>query len=189
MLGCLPGAPKKEKGSGGEGSEGVEANGFCTAAIDTSECCPENPPFSSPWETVITRSSAQNTAAKMAEEFSLVGRRPRGSSNQFAVLQIAQSQFQHFTDTHTTTGHQFKNQSITNLGGSEDDFIDGFLLDDFPSQRYPFPIQLPNHGPVAWVPEFGIDVVAHEIEKGRDLGKTDSLGIGFVAFGETVQVG
>jgi hypothetical protein len=44
-----------------------------------------------------------------------------------------------------------------------------------------------NHGSVAWIPEFGIDIVADEIEKGRDLGITDSLGVGFVAFGESVQ--
>jgi hypothetical protein len=40
---------------------------------------------------------------------------------------------------------------------------------------------------VAWIPEFGIDIIADEVEKGRDLGITDSLGVGFVAFGESVQ--
>jgi len=44
-----------------------------------------------------------------------------------------------------------------------------------------------NYGSIAWVPEFGIDVVTHEIEKGRNLGITDSLGVGFVSFGEPVQ--
>jgi hypothetical protein len=37
--------------------------------------------------------------------------------------------------------------------------------------------------------KFGIDIVADEIEKGRELGKTDSLGVGFVSFGEAVQEG
>jgi hypothetical protein len=41
----------------------------------------------------------------------------------------------------------------------------------------------------AWVKKFGIDIVADEIEKGRELGKTDSFGVGFVAFGEAVQEG
>ncbi len=48
---------------------------------------------------------------------------------------------------------------------------------------------LSDHGSVAWVPEFGIDIVADEIEKGRELGITDSLGVGFVSFGEAVQEG
>jgi hypothetical protein len=46
-----------------------------------------------------------------------------------------------------------------------------------------------DHGPVAGIPEFGINIVTDEIEKGRELGKANSLGVGFVAFGEAVQVG
>jgi hypothetical protein len=65
--------------------------------------------------------------------------------------------------------------------------IDSFLFDDFPPQRHPLTIKLADHGSVARIPEFGVDIVADEIEKGRKLGKTDSLGIGFVAFGESVQ--
>jgi hypothetical protein len=38
-----------------------------------------------------------------------------------------------------------------------------------------------------WVPEFGIDIITDEIEKGRDLGKSDSLGVGFVSLGEAVH--
>jgi hypothetical protein len=48
-------------------------------------------------------------------------------------------------------------------------------------------VELPHHGSVAWIPEFGIDIVADKIEKGRELGITDSFGVGFVAFGEAVQ--
>lgn len=32
-------------------------------------------------------------------------------------------------------------------------------------------------------------MVAHEIEEGRELGKADPFGVGFVAFGEAVQEG
>ena len=109
------------------------------------------------------------------------------TKNQFSVLQISQSQLQHFTDPHAASGHQFEDQSVADLGGAKDDFVDGFLLDDFPSQRHPLPVQLPDHGSIAWITKFGIDIVAHEIEKGRKLGITDSLGVGFVAFGEAVQ--
>jgi hypothetical protein len=43
-------------------------------------------------------------------------------------------------------------------------------------------------GRVAWITKFGIDLVADEVEKRRELGITDSLSVGFVAFGEAVQV-
>jgi hypothetical protein len=61
---------------------------------------------------------------------------------------------------------QLKNQSIANLGVAENNLVGGLLFDDLPSQWHPFPIQLADHGSVAWVPEFGIDIVADEIEKG-----------------------
>jgi hypothetical protein len=62
-----------------------------------------------------------------------------------------------------------------------------FFLDNFPPQRHPLPIEFSDHGPVAWVPKLGFDIVTHEIEKGRKLGKTDSFGVGFVSLGEAVQ--
>jgi hypothetical protein len=64
-----------------------------------------------------------------------------------------------------------------------------FFLDNFPPQRHPLPIEFSDHGPVAWVPKLGFDIVTHEIEKGRKLGKTDSFGVGFVSLGEAVQEG
>jgi hypothetical protein len=69
----------------------------------------------------------------------------------------------------------------------KDDFVDGFLLDNFPPQRHPLPIQFADHGPVAWVPKLGIDIVADEIEKGRELGIADPFGVGFVSLGEAIQ--
>ncbi len=109
------------------------------------------------------------------------------TKDQFSVLRISLSQFHHFADTHSATGHQFEDQPIADLGGAEDDFVDGFLFDNFPSQRHPLPVKLPDHGSIACVPEFGIDIVAYEIEGGRELGKTDPLGVGFVSLGEAVQ--
>jgi hypothetical protein len=49
------------------------------------------------------------------------------------------------------------------------------------------PIQLADHGSIAWVPKLWIDIVADEIEKGRELGKADSFGVGFVSLGEAIQ--
>jgi len=42
------------------------------------------------------------------------------------------------------------------------------------SQRYPLPIKFANLGAVALIPEFGIDIVTYEIEKGRELGIKNS---------------
>ena len=44
-----------------------------------------------------------------------------------------------------------------------------------------------NHRPVARVPGFRIDIVANEIEKGRELGKSAPLGLRFSALGELVH--
>jgi hypothetical protein len=41
----------------------------------------------------------------------------------------------------------------------------GFLYDDFPSQRHPLPMQFSIPGSVAWIPKFMIDIVADKIEK------------------------
>ena len=51
------------------------------------------------------------------------------------------------------------------------------------------PIQLSNHWCAAWITKFGIDIVSDKIEKGRELGKSDSLGVGFVSLCEAVQEG
>ena len=63
-----------------------------------------------------------------------------------------------------------------------------FLFKDLPPRYQPIPLQFSDHWPVAWVPEFGVDIVTHEIEKRGELGITDTLCVGFVSFGETVQV-
>jgi hypothetical protein len=51
----------------------------------------------------------------------------------------------------------------------------------------PSKVQFPDHGSIAGVPEFGIDIVADEIEKGRELGKANPFGVGFVSFGKAVH--
>lgn len=47
---------------------------------------------------------------------------------------------------------------------------------------HPLPIKLPDHGIVEWITKFGIDIIVDEIEKGNELGITNSFGAGFVAF-------
>jgi len=72
-------------------------------------------------------------------------------------------------------------------GGAGNDLPQFSFSMIFPSQRHPFPIQLPDHRPIAWVPKLGIDIVSHKIEKGRELGKADPFGVGFVSLGEAIQ--
>jgi len=43
----------------------------------------------------------------------------RLSKDQLAILDIIQPQFQHLTDPHATSGHQFENQPISDFGGSK----------------------------------------------------------------------
>ena len=62
-----------------------------------------------------------------------------------------------------------------------------FLFKDLPPRYQPIPLQFSDHWPVAWVPEFGVDIVTHEIEKRGELGITDTLCVGFVSFGEAIQ--
>jgi len=70
---------------------------------------------------------------------------------------------------HASSGHQFQYQSISYVGGSEDDFINGFLVDDIPLDRlWPFE-DLFDDGTVAGVGECresGVD--CEIIKRGKD---------------------
>ena len=85
--------------------------------------------------------------------------------NQFPILNIIHGKFQYLTDPHSTASHQLKHQSIADFERPENDFIDGFFFDDFPSRNHFFPIQLANHRCIAGISRFGIDIVSDEIEK------------------------
>jgi hypothetical protein len=88
------------------------------------------------------------------------------SKDQFAVLNVIQSQFQNLTDPHPSSGHQFENQPIPDFNRSENYFVNGLLFDDFPSGNHPFPVQFSDHGRIARISHVGIDVVSEKIEKG-----------------------
>ena len=57
----------------------------------------------------------------------------RSSNDQFAILNVAQSQLQHFTDSHPAAGHQFTYLSVADLDSSEPDLIHGFLFEICPT--------------------------------------------------------
>ena len=69
------------------------------------------------------------------------------------------------TDPHASPGHQFKHESIPGFGGSKNDFIHGFFLQDIPMHRPFHPKHLSHYGCVAGILKPFIDIVADEIEK------------------------
>ena len=56
-------------------------------------------------------------------------------------------------------------EAVAVKGDAGNDLPPGFSIDDFPSQKHPFPIQLVNHRPVAWILKFVIDIVANEVDE------------------------
>ena len=46
---------------------------------------------------------------------------------------------------------------------------------------------LANHGRTAWITQVLIEIVADEIEEGTNVGIADTLGVGLVTFGESIQ--
>jgi len=109
------------------------------------------------------------------------------SKDQLPILNVLRSQLQHLADPHPPTGHQLKNQSIADFSGTENDLINGFFFDDFPSGYHPFSIQFSDHGRVTRIAYARINVIAEKIEKGRQVGIANSLGVGLVAIGKAVQ--
>jgi len=108
-------------------------------------------------------------------------------NDQFAILEIPQSELQHFSDPHTASCHQFQYEPITGFGGSENDIVHSLLFDDFPFRSHALPVKLADHRRVAWIYKVEIQIVADEIEEGTNVGITDAFDAGLVSFGESVQ--
>jgi len=109
---------------------------------------------------------------------------PKG---QFPALDISESEFEHFADSHTTPGHQFKNQPIPGFHGSENDLVNGFFLKDIPVSRCFRPEKFPHHRRVTGITEILINVVTDEIEKSGELGIADLFGLALFPFGDFIQ--
>ena len=107
--------------------------------------------------------------------------------DQFAVLEIPQSEFKDLTDSHTASGHQFQHQPVPCLGGPENDLVHSLFFDDFPFRGHSLPIELADHGRVAWIYKAVVQIVADEIEIRTKVGVTDAFGVGPVALGESIK--
>ena len=73
--------------------------------------------------------------------------------------------------------------------GTENNFVNGLLLNDFPFRNHSFPVQFSDHGRIARIAHGGINVISEKIEKGRQMGIADSFCVGFVSVGKVVQKG
>ena len=107
---------------------------------------------------------------------------------QFSILNIIERQFQHLTYSHPTPGHEFKDQSISNFGCSENNLIHSFFFNDIPTNGNFRPEQFTHHRHIAGVLKIQIKVVCQEIEKRGKMGKSHPFGLWFSAFGNAVQV-
>jgi len=65
--------------------------------------------------------------------------------DQFAILEVPQSEFQDLADSHTAPGHQFQHQPVPCLGGPENDLVHRLLFYDFPFRGHALPIDFADH--------------------------------------------
>lgn len=64
---------------------------------------------------------------------------------------------QDLTDSHPTASHELKHQSVPEISGSEDHFVNDFFLQDLPLNWFPMPKEFPEHGIIAGITKFGVD--------------------------------
>jgi hypothetical protein len=57
-------------------------------------------------------------------------------NDQFLILYITWCQFQDLTNSHSTPGHQLQDNSVPDIHRSENNFVDGLLINDLPLDAY-----------------------------------------------------
>jgi hypothetical protein len=80
--------------------------------------------------------------------------------DQFAVLEIPQSEFQDLADPHTAPGHQFQHHPVPGLGGPKNDLVHRLFFDDFPFRGHALPLELADHGRIARIYKAVLQIVA-----------------------------
>ena len=109
------------------------------------------------------------------------------SQIQLPVLEIIGGELQHLTDAHAPSGHQFQDQTVSDLGRPENDLVNGILFDDVPAGGDLRTKQFPQHRGIARVLEIWTQIVVDEIEKRCQVGEADFPGLGFAAVGDAFQ--
>jgi len=93
-----------------------------------------------------------------------------------SILDILTSQAEDLSNAHAAPGHEFQNQSISEILRSENHLIDDILVEDRPLLGLRVSKDLPEHGRIAWVGEAWIQDVLAEVEEGREEGISELLG-------------
>lgn len=93
----------------------------------------------------------------------------RISNDEFSALDISGRQVQYLTDSHPSPGHEFEHQTISRVGGSEDDLVDNFLFNGVPVINLRRSEEFLYHGCVAGILQAVIKAFPDEIEKGFDV--------------------
>ena len=107
--------------------------------------------------------------------------------DELLIVHVIGGQFQDFPDSHAASGHEFQDQSVSELRRSENDLIHGLLFDNVPEDGLAGPVDLPVHRGIARVLNAGIQVGLDEIEKGFEVGVTAVFRLLLAAFGDLVE--
>lgn len=83
-------------------------------------------------------------------------------------MNIVRSQFEHLSNSHSTSGHQFKYEPVTDVETPEDNLINDILINDLPLIRLRAFEYLPNHCRVTWIRQVGLRCIYREVEKGSE---------------------
>ncbi len=98
------------------------------------------------------------------------------------LTNVGRGQFEDLPDPHSSSGHQFQNQSVSRLEGPENYLIHHLLFESFPSRDAGDFVEFPHHGVIAGVLQGGIIVILDEIEEGAEVGIAGVLGELFISF-------
>ncbi len=98
------------------------------------------------------------------------------SEGKFPVFDISRGQLQNLTNSHPTSGHQFKNQPVPGFDGTKDGLIHYFLFQNIPAGESWGSIELFQHRSTARASEIGIEVLSDEIEERGQLGIPSPFG-------------
>ena len=105
---------------------------------------------------------------------------------QFSLVDVHGSQLQDLAHSHSSPGHQFKDETVPQFLGCKDDFVDNIFSDDFPGNHGSRTEHLSQHRAVAGAAKVSIDIGSVEVEEGCEVGVFDAFGLLLFPFGDLV---
>ena len=103
------------------------------------------------------------------------------------IVHVIGGQFQDFSDSHAASGHEFQDQSVSELRRSENDLIHGLLFDNIPQDGLAGPVDLPEHRGITRVLNGSIEVGPDEVEESLEVGITAMLRLLLTALSDLAQ--